>query len=250
MLNALMTMNWTTIVQSQRRELNSPQPSRSSCRKLEPAWRAAAGTRIRETNAALTRNVAASKASAQPAPTPATTSPASPAPRIAVVLFASRSSAFASCSRPALTTLGTSPLDAGEEERVRRAAHELEDEQLPELGVAREQQQGDGSLRREHDEVGGRHHQVAWDAVGPDAADEDEDDLREPDPRQDEPERGRRAVEVVQHRERERDRRERAAEQGGGAAEKEQPELLLVKRSEPAHAARSRRLSAQRLIPA
>ena len=87
-------------------------------------------------------------------------------------------------------------------------------------------------------------------AVGPDAADEDEEDLRQPDPGEHDAERGGRAVQVVEHRERERDRRECAAEQRRGAAEEEQPELLLAERAEPAHAACSRRLSAQRLIPA
>ena len=162
-----MNMNWTTIDQSHVRERNSPQPSRSSWTKLDAAWRAAAGTRIRTTNAALTRNVAASKASAQPAPTPATTSPASPAPTIEVVLLASRSSAFACWRRAALTTLGTRPLEAGKKNAFAVPRTSWRTNSCQSSAWSREQQHGDRPLRREHDEVGAGHDEVARDRGRP-----------------------------------------------------------------------------------
>ena len=56
----------------------------------------------------------ASKASAQPEPTAATTTPAAAAPTIRVMLLDRRRSAFASCSRLSLTTCGVSPAAAGQ----------------------------------------------------------------------------------------------------------------------------------------
>ncbi len=136
-----------------------------------------------------------------------------------------------------------------EEERVRDAADDLEDDELPELRMAADQERSDCSLRREHDEVGRHHDEVARQAVGPDAADEDEEDLRDPDRGEHDPQVGGRAVQVVEDGERERDGCERAAEQRCGAADEEEAERALAESAEAAHAARSRRFSAQRRIP-
>ena len=86
------------------------------------------------------------------------------------------------------------------------------------------------SLRRHAREVRPDHDRVPRQAVGPDAADEDEDDLR------DRP-RGEHEAEValraghVQHRERERDRRHRVAEERHRPACEEQPELAVAERA-------------------
>ncbi len=153
---ALMNMNWTTITHSHVRERNSPQPSRSSWRKLEAAWRAATGTRTWTTNAALTRNVAASNASAQPAPTPPTTSPARPAPTIDVVLLAQPKEGVRLLQPAGADDARYEAGRGREEERVRDAADDLQDDELPELGAAADQERRDRPLRREHDEVGRR----------------------------------------------------------------------------------------------
>jgi len=136
-----------------------------------------------------------------------------------------------------------------EEERVRDAADELQDDELPELRAAADQERRDRPLSHEHDEVGRHHDEVARRAVGPDAADEDEEDLGDPDRGEHDAQVRRRAVQVVEDCECERDRSERAAEERYGAAEEEEAELALAERAEAAQAARSRRFSAQRRMP-
>ncbi len=93
------------------------------------------------------------------------------------------------------------------------------------------------------------HDEVAGQAVGPDAADQDEEDLGDPDGGEDHAEVRGRAVQVVEDCECKRDRGERAAEERCSAAEEEEAERALAERAEAAHAARSRRFSAQRRIP-
>ncbi len=71
---------------------------------------------------------------------------------------------------------------------------------------------------------------MARQPVGEHPADQDEEDLRQPGRHQNEAEVGRRAVEVVDDGECERDRRDRAAEVRREPAGEEEPELALAKR--------------------
>jgi hypothetical protein len=48
---------------------------------------------------------------------------------------------------------------------------------VPDLATAGEQQYGDDRLSEAADRVGGDHHRVPREAVGPDAADEEEHEL-------------------------------------------------------------------------
>ncbi len=121
------------------------------------------------------------------------------------------------------------PLRGREEEGRRRPAHDLERNQVPDLGGARQHERGDRRLRRACHRVRGHHHVVPREPVGPDPAYEDEDDLRNEAGRDDDPEVGRRPGEV-EHRERERDRGERGAEERDRPADEEQDEVALRER--------------------
>ena len=72
---------------------------------------------------------------------------------------------------------------------------------------------------------------VARQPVGPDPADEDEEDLRDEPGGDDEAEVGRRAGQV-EDGEGERDRRERAPEERGHSPQEEQAKLPLAERAE------------------
>jgi hypothetical protein len=91
----LTTANCPTSSQTHGRELNSRQPSRRSARIVDGAPRAAWATRIPISSAAEAANVAASKASAHPEPTVATSTPATAEPMMLVLFWASRSRALA-----------------------------------------------------------------------------------------------------------------------------------------------------------
>jgi hypothetical protein len=84
----------------------------------------------------------------------------------------------------------------------------------------------------EADEVGGDHQRAARQAVGPDAADEQEGDERDRAGREHDAEVGRRAGRL-QHREGECHADHAVAEQRDRLAEEEQPERALSQRLEP-----------------
>ena len=145
-------------------------------------------------------------------------------PTIPVEAIESPRSAFACCSRSGLTVIGVSPVDAGIEERARRSRDRLQDHELPDVGRVREDQHRDCALRAHARDVGDEHHRAARQPVGEDAADEEERDERNGLRGEDVAEVGRRAGQV-EHGERERDRRERVAEQRDELAREEQAEL-------------------------
>src|SRR5204862_5538270 len=97
-------------------------------------------------------------------------------------------------------------------------------EELPEARLAREEERCDRRLRRRPERVGCNHHLLPRQPVRDEPAEEEEDAARDEADREDETERRRRAGQV-EHRERERDRHERAAELRGGAAEPEEAEV-------------------------
>ena len=109
----LMTAKAATTAHTHWRDANSRQPWRRSASMPALSSRTARGTRIRAMSRPLTRKVAASTASAQPAPATATSTPATAAPRIRAPLVDSRSTALADCSESAGTVAGTRPVEAG-----------------------------------------------------------------------------------------------------------------------------------------
>src|SRR5262245_11838511 len=109
----VITVNCSTMLQSQRWLVNSCQPARRSCQRLAAAPRACGPARTPATSSALAAKLAASTASAAPAPKRAATSPPVAAPSPSAVLFGSASSAFAGWSRSRGTTRGTRPTEAG-----------------------------------------------------------------------------------------------------------------------------------------
>src|SRR6266511_1928229 len=120
----------------------------------------------------------------------------------------------------------------GEEERRRDAANDLQCDQVPKLRAVEQQQASDHALRCTADDVGGDDDEVAGQTVGPDAPDEDEDDLRRPAGREHEAEvRGRTEIE---YREGESDGRHGGAGERDELSGKEEPELPLAKRTEAA----------------
>ena len=171
----------------------------------------------------------ASNAIAQPEPTSRRRARRGGAGTIAP-LVVSRRSAFACCSSGALTVWGTIPVEAGKKNAEAIPRDDLERREVPDLGVPRQDQGGAAAWAAPLTHVRADQDEVARQPVGPDAADQDEDDLREPGRRQDEAEVGRRAVEVVEDGERERDRCDRAAEVATRPTGEEKPELALAKR--------------------
>ena len=109
--------------------------------------------------------------------------------------------------------------------------NDLEHDQLPELGVVGQEQHCDPALGQSAQQVRAHHHEVAWEPVGEDAAEEHEQKLRHPDRRQDEAEVGLRPGQV-EHGERKRDRRHRRPQQGDELTREEKPKLAFGERPE------------------
>ena len=171
----------------------------------------------------------ASTAIAQPGPNPATRKPAIAAPPIIAVFIASCSSAFACWSSGDGHGLRDDPGGGGEEERGRGAVHRCERGEVPDLSVAGDEQGGGHRLREAADDVRPDHHPVPRQPVGPDPADEQEHDQRDLARGEDQAEVGLRARQV-EDGERERDRRDRAADEGDRPAGEEEAELALAER--------------------
>ena len=102
-----------TPVQSHVRERNSDQPSRRSRRNDCTSRRTCAGTRNAASAAALMPKVAASAASAQPAPAVATSTPATAGPAIPPAPAETPRSTLACWRWCGATIAGVSPVTAG-----------------------------------------------------------------------------------------------------------------------------------------
>ncbi len=122
------------------------------------------------------------------------------------------------------------PVARGEEERRRCAVHRREHRQLPDLRLVGEEERRRGRLARSADEVRSDHHEVARQPVGPDTAEEEEDDDGDLADREHDAEIGGRTGQV-EHGEGERHRRHRASGRGHRAAREEEEELAFAKRS-------------------
>jgi hypothetical protein len=117
------------------------------------------------------------------------------------------------------------------EEGGRASAQRGQHDQVPRLRDACEEERRRGELCAAAEQVRRDHDEVAWQAVRPDAAGEQEDEVRQHVRREHESEIGGGAGQD-DDRERESDRRERAAEQRDRAPEEEQAEVALGKRTE------------------
>ena len=113
--------------------------------------------------------------------------------------------------------------DAGRgrhEERGCNPPYARDTDDVPDLRSAGQQEDRERALRRGADEVRGDHHDVARDPVGPDASDDEEEDLRQEARREHDPEVGRRPRQADDG-ERQRNRSDRAAEHRDRAAGEE-----------------------------
>jgi hypothetical protein len=143
-----------------------------------------------ERNAALATNVSASMAKTQPGSAAATIKPETAGPATWTVLRESASSAFASCSRSAEIVCGTSPVAAGRKNALAAPRHERGDGEHPDLHRAREERNRHQGLNHRPDRVAREHHDPPRQAVGPDAADQDERGAADRQRRKDEAELG------------------------------------------------------------
>ena len=146
--------------------------------KPAPA-RAIDSTRIRERRSALVAYVPASTSNAAPGPIRATIEPPIAAPTGNAAFRAMERSPFACWSSLVRHDLPHEPVRRGRVEGDRGAAARLERDQLPDLGVAREEEHAhrrpDGRAR----DVGADHHEAARQPVADDAAEREHRDLRE-----------------------------------------------------------------------
>jgi hypothetical protein len=128
-------------------------------------------------------------------------------------------------------SLRDDPLRGWEEERGHGAVQRAEHDELPDLGVAGQEERGDRSLRRHAGHVRCDHDEVPREAVGDDAAEEDERRVRDRARGEHEPELRPRAVQCIEHGERQPDRGHRAADERRRPRRVEQAEPSLAERS-------------------
>ena len=140
-------------------------------------------------------------------------------------------SALACWSSGALTTCGTSPMDAGRKNASQMPMPDLEQRQVPHLGDARDQQRRGERLQAEPQEVGDQHDVLARQAVRPDAADEHEDGQRHEVGGLDDADVGRGAADL-EHGEGEGDVREHDADDGGRLSEEQLAVFGFAQRGE------------------
>ena len=103
---------------------------------------------------------------------------------------------------------------------------------MPEVGAAGQEQPGEDDLHAPAHDIRDDHDQLAWKTVGPDAADQDQEDARQREGRQHQTDAGRRAAQA-QHREGHGHRDERVAHGACGLADPEQPERPIPERAQP-----------------
>ena len=121
----------------------------------------------------------------------------------------------------------------GAEERLGGAEQRLDDDDVPDLDAAGEDQRGEQRVQREADQVGRDHHAVARQPVGPDAAERDERHHRQRRGGQHDPDVRRRAD--LGHVQRQRDEDDLVADHARGLAAEQVAEVGLP---EDAHGGR------------
>ena len=102
---------------------------------------------------------------------------------------------------------------------------------MPRARNAGQHDRGDRELCETVDDIRSDHHLVAWQAVGPDAPDEDEDELADTEAREDDSDT-RSVTADLEDCERERHERERRAEPRDRPAREEEPEVAVAERRE------------------
>ena len=227
-----MNANWTTIAQSQVRERNSCQPSRELAEEVGAPLVAPRGSRI-SARSERGDEVGAARRSRAPSPEP-TAGDEQAAERGAADLRRVHRQAQQRVrlleQRSPARSAGRSRPRPGRRTRTRRRARAASATRCQISARPGEQQRGGHACASAADDVRADHHVVPRQPVGPDPADEQEDDLRDHRARRGRARgRGRRAGQV-EHGERERDRRDRAAEERDGAAEEEEAEVALAQR--------------------
>ena len=170
-------------------------------------------------------NVAASTAIAVPGLEIAISTPAIAGPITSPTCRARPSSAFASLQVLAARDLRNEAAGRRLEARIEHAVERGEGHDVPELGGVGQQQRGERRLHRAAPEVRHDHDVAAVQPVRPHSGGEDQDGERERLRGQHDSELAGRPVEVVEHRERKRDREQRVADDRHGLAGEQQPEL-------------------------
>src|SRR3954466_507702 len=157
-------------------------PSTSSRRAERTVSTGTIRTPIAATHAALTANVPASPMNAAPAPTAATTRPPRAGPASRVAARPRRRVAHERVERVGLDEviardgLGDDRAERRPEERLAGAHERHERDEVPDLQRAGQRQHADGRHDRGAHEVGGDEDAPAVDAVGDDAARQEERD--------------------------------------------------------------------------
>ena len=149
-----------TTVQTHRRDMKAAHPSRRSARNVLAFAGARVGSRDRIRHAALTANVTASAADVQPAPTPATRTPAATGPVLGPLT--------SRCSAVRLRTAARRRAHRRQQAGRRRAKKSCTDasnaceyRQHPYAGRTRDQQRRDRPLAGKPHEIRGHHHSSA-----------------------------------------------------------------------------------------
>ena len=117
------------------------------------------------------------------------------------------------------------------EERLRDAVDDLQRDQMPEPRRSCDEEQGGDPLHVAAKEVRGQHHATPLQPVGPDAAHEEEGDVRDR-PRGEDEADVRDGARQVEHRKGHRDLREPVAERRDRYAAEEEAELPLSQRTD------------------
>ena len=160
-----------------------------------------------------------------------TTRPPSAAPPITARVLTRDGGARSPAGASRGTVCGTIPIAAGKKKAELSPLIAPRSSQLPDLRLPGQEEDGDRALAEAADDVRDDHDAVTWEPVGPDPADEQEQDLRDRARREDEAEVGLRAGQV-ENGERERDVRERAADDRRRPPEEQEPEAPLAERAE------------------
>ena len=140
-------------------------------------------------------------------------------------------SAFACWSRGGADCLGDEAARGRREEGGAGPVDRGDQGELPELGHARQEDERARRLAHGADEVGGDHHVLAGQTVGPDTADEHQRDPRDEARGEDEPDRRGRATDL-ERGERHRDEHHRISDGGEALGGPEQPKTWLLESAE------------------
>ncbi len=225
-------MNSSTLAHSQVRERTARQPARSSLKVPVRGAGATAVTRIRERKPALARKVPASIASPQPAADGRNEHARDRGTADGGDVGADGDQRVCLLEIARSDGLRQQRLRGGHEERLCDPINRLQDDELPYVRLARQEQQRRPALRGGANQVGGDHDGPPGEPVRPHPSEQHEGHERDRLRRQHQPEVLHRAGEV-QHRERQRNRDDPVAHGRDPLTEEEEPERTLAPGSPP-----------------